>query len=121
MAPSRGECWRWMRCVVRNLGHRVQVTAGASLPQQTEARPGALVTWGSRRGQHPGGHVSRVGLALSGRALSRMGDGFHLFNFHLAFCGMRALFEIDHPLIGRRRLRVKFMKPLPTTSLKSVP
>lgn len=89
-----------MQCVVQNLGNRVQVTVGASLPQQTEARPGALVTWGSRRGQHPGGHVSRVGLALSGRALSRMGDGFYLFNFNLAFRGIRALFEIDHPLIG---------------------
>lgn len=37
---------------------------------------------------------------LSCGALSRMGDGFCLFNFNFAFCGIPELFEIDHPLIG---------------------
>lgn len=79
-------------------GHRWQWGLHSLSP--TEARPGALVNPGPCGGSSHEATPAVPACALACGALSRMGDGFCLFNFNFAFCGIPELFEIDHPLIG---------------------
>lgn len=96
--PGGVDRWRPMQRLVQNLGCGAQVwlELSASSGQRLGLGRCDLGPWG----QQPGGHVGDVGSVPTGRALSRMGDGFCLFHFNFAFCGIHALFEIDHPLIS---------------------
>lgn len=91
-----GECSVW----VRTDKSGVLLAFGTSF-----RRSHRVWAWGTRelgpvRGHQPRSHIAVLACTLTCRALSRMGDGFCLFNFNFAFCGIPKLFEIDHPLIG---------------------